>query len=215
MSFDAAGLKTRHREIRAGQGEHLRLRLHRALSWLARAEREREDVDACFVFLWIALHAAYAGTAGFVTAQRTQANLFLAKLLALDHEQRLRQALFEPLDGPVRALVQDRHAFAPFWQATREHDAEADWQAAFDAVQRLAAEARQAGDTANLLSIVLDRLQVLRDRLLHGGVTWNDARHRDRVKDGVAILGTLLPIMLDLMMDAGDETFAPIAYPAR
>ena len=55
----AVGLKARHREIRDAQPEALRLRIHRALSWLLRSEQEN-DPDARFIFQWIALNAAYA-----------------------------------------------------------------------------------------------------------------------------------------------------------
>ena len=36
------------------------LRMRRATSWLARAEQERDDPDAAFIFYWIAFNAAYA-----------------------------------------------------------------------------------------------------------------------------------------------------------
>ena len=52
-------LKDRHRNTRAGMPEALNLRIHRALSWLQRAE-QCEDADGRFVFLWIAFNAAYA-----------------------------------------------------------------------------------------------------------------------------------------------------------
>src|SRR5690606_25406312 len=50
MQFQA--LKQRHRQERDNQHPNLRLRLHRALSWLDRAE-QADDVDGRFVFLWI------------------------------------------------------------------------------------------------------------------------------------------------------------------
>ena len=37
----------------------MRTRLHRALSWLGRAEHEKDDDDARFLFLWVAFNAAY------------------------------------------------------------------------------------------------------------------------------------------------------------
>ena len=40
--------------------ERLGLRVHRALSWVERAERESDDPDAAFIFYWIAFNAAYA-----------------------------------------------------------------------------------------------------------------------------------------------------------
>ena len=54
-----ATLKRRHRQERDSQPTNLSLRLHRALSWLNRAE-QAEDDDGRFIFLWIAFNAAYA-----------------------------------------------------------------------------------------------------------------------------------------------------------
>ncbi|WOA30142.1 HEPN domain-containing protein [Alloalcanivorax xenomutans] len=52
-------LKTRQRQERHGYPDNLSLRVHRALSWLDRAEQEA-DPDSRFIFLWIAFNAAYA-----------------------------------------------------------------------------------------------------------------------------------------------------------
>jgi hypothetical protein len=52
--------KARQRELRHTFPESLGLRVHRALSWLNRAEQEPDDHDARFIFLWIAFNAAYA-----------------------------------------------------------------------------------------------------------------------------------------------------------
>lgn len=59
MQFQS--LKQRHRQELDAQHPNLRLRLrvHRALSWLDRAE-QADDLDGRFIFLWIAFNAAYA-----------------------------------------------------------------------------------------------------------------------------------------------------------
>ena len=57
MNFEQ--LKTRHRTLRKHAPGNLNLRVHRALSWLQRAEMA-EDEDGRFIFLWIAFNAAYA-----------------------------------------------------------------------------------------------------------------------------------------------------------
>jgi len=57
---DFERLKARQRAERERYPPNLGLRVHRALSWLGRAEQLVEDVDARFVFLWIAFNAAYA-----------------------------------------------------------------------------------------------------------------------------------------------------------
>ena len=50
-------LKNRHRQLREQAPTNLTLRVHRALSWLQRAEMA-EDEDGQFIFLWIACNAA-------------------------------------------------------------------------------------------------------------------------------------------------------------
>ena len=57
MNYDA--IRARHRAVRDGYPPDLNLRLHRALSWLKRAEMAEDD-DGRFIFLWIAFNAAYA-----------------------------------------------------------------------------------------------------------------------------------------------------------
>jgi len=58
--MDYASLKARHRAEREGWHANLSLRVHRALSWLERAEElaAQEDPDGEFIFLWIAFNAA-------------------------------------------------------------------------------------------------------------------------------------------------------------
>jgi hypothetical protein len=53
-------LKQQQRAERDGHSESLGLRVHRALSWLDRAEKENDDIDAQFIFLWISFNSAYA-----------------------------------------------------------------------------------------------------------------------------------------------------------
>jgi hypothetical protein len=68
-------------------------------------------------------------------------------------------------------------------------------------------------DTARVLAIVFDRLYVLRNQLVHGGATWNSGVNRQQVKDGAAILGTLLPLLLDLMITHPAQDHGEILYP--
>lgn len=48
-----------------------------------------------------------------------------------------------------------------------------------------------------LLSIVLDRLSVLRNQRIHGGATWASAVNHAQVKDGADILGVGCPWSLN------------------
>jgi hypothetical protein len=64
-----------------------------------------------------------------------------------------------------------------------------------------------------LLCIVFDRLYVLRCSLVHGGSTWNSQLNRSQVNDGVQLLRTLLPVMLELMIEHPGLELGPIAFP--
>ena len=210
---DAAALKARHREIRDGQPEALRVRIHRALSWLQRAEQEADDPDLRLVLLWIALNAAYAREFGREERERDRAAAFFAQVVALDAQGRLHAALFDRFSGPIRGLVENRFAYEPFWTALRMHDSSGEWEHSFASSRKLATRAVVMRDTALVLSIVFDRLYVLRNQLVHGGATWNSQANRAQLRDGAAILGTLVPLLLELMMEHPGEDYGDVLYP--
>ena len=68
-------------------------------------------------------------------------------------------------------------------------------------------------DTKVVLSMLFDRLYVLRNQLMHGGSTWNSSINRDQVRDGARILGFLVPIFVELMMDNPDVAWGHPYYP--
>ena len=74
-------------------------------------------------------------------------------------------------------------------------------------------QALKDSDTARVLSFVYDRLYVLRNQLVHGGSTWNSSINRAQVRDGAAILGFLLPVFVDIMMDNPTENWGRPFYP--
>ena len=86
MRFES--LKDRQREERGGWPENLGLRVHRALSWLHRAEQldHAGDTDGQFIFLWIAFNAAYATEIDekYRDSEQQTFRAFLAKLDGLD-----------------------------------------------------------------------------------------------------------------------------------
>ena len=66
---------------------------------------------------------------------------------------------------------------------------------------------------APLFSIVLDRLYVLRNQVLQGGATYQSRVNREQVRDGVALLSSIMPIIISIMLDTGEEDWGDIAYP--
>lgn len=193
--------------------ESSRVRLHRSLSWLARAEREGEDLDARYLFLWIAFNAAYAREFGENESERERLRQFIAALLAADGQQRLHQLLFSQFRGPIRLMIDNQFVFEPFWRALREHDASGQWERSFISSKKAALASLMRGETATVLSIVFDRLYVLRNQLVHGGATWQSRVNRAQLRDGVHILQALLPVMVELMLDHPQPDFGDVLYP--
>ena len=209
----AAELKDRHRQIRDQEPDALRLRIHRALSWLIRSEQEHTDADLRFVLQWIAMNAAYAREFGREETERTRAKAFLDTLVALDTQKRLHQALFQQFTGPIRTLIDNKFTFEPFWTAMRTHDASNRWEEGFANSKKAAFAAVMQGDTTKVLGIVFDRLYVLRNQLVHGGATWNSQVNRAQLTDAVAILGTLVPLIISVMMDHPAQDYGDALYP--
>ena len=211
LTFDT--LKQRHRAVRDGQDADAATRLHRAISWLRRAEQEADDPDACFIFQWIALNAAYAREFSHDQSERDRFRQFVATLVGLDAQRSLHQALFNKFSGPIRLLIDNRFVFEPFWTALREHDSSNRWETGFARGNEMAMAAMLGQDTPTVLSIVFDRLYVLRNQLVHGGATWNSQVNRQQLRDGVAILGTLVPLILTVMLEHPHHDFGEVLYP--
>lgn len=213
---DFARLKARQRASRHGFPETMGLRAHRAISWIGRAEASGDDADARFGFLWIAFNAAYADETEFQRAPPGERAAFVGyfgRLVALDREKRIYNALWRRFSGPVRVLMDNRFVFNSFWQHQNGIAGNADWEARFAAGAVAFNKAFERGDTVRVLTMVFDRLYVLRNLIVHGGSTWNSSVNRAQVRDGVAILGFLLPVFVDLMMDHPDGDWGRPFYP--
>lgn len=211
--MDSTALKEAHRLVRDAQPDSTRVRLHRAISWVNRAEQEDQDTDARFLFLWIALNAAYAQEFGSENAEREQLRRFFEALLAHDRQGSLQDILFKQFPGPIRTLVGNRFVYARFWKALREHDSSNRWAERFATDQRCALQAVVERRTEVVLSIVLDRLYVRRNQLVHGGATWDSQANRAQLRDGAAILGQLVPTILQLMLQDVAPELGEVAYP--
>jgi len=209
----AAPLKQRLQSLGEGGGCNFGTRLHRAISWLVRSEQETDDLDARFVFQWVALTAAYAREFSCEENERARFQRFVLTLVQLDVARSLHEILFRQFSGPIRLLVDNSYVFEPFWTALRIHDSSHHWENAFSASKCLAMHAITGGDTATVLSVVFDRLYVLRNQLVHGGATWNSHVNREQLRDGIAILGALVPQVIALMLDHPAHDFGDVLYP--
>jgi hypothetical protein len=115
MEFER--LKERHRAERGPWHPNLSLRVHRALSWLNRAEQlaEQGDVDGQFILLWIAFNAAYATEIDEKYRESEQQTFrgFLEKLTELDAaKKRFDAMVWTEFPKSIRVLLDNQFVFA-------------------------------------------------------------------------------------------------------
>ena len=207
-------LKTKQREIRSGFPEQLGLRIHRAISWLGRSEHEADDHDLRFILLWVGFNAAYAHDVGTdMTGERAAFKTYFDALVELDAGHRIYNAVWTRFPHEIRILLNNKYVFAPFWNHQNGQDGYENWAETLAGSQRVIGTAMAQRDTSRLLSIMFDRLYVLRNQLVHGGATWNSSVNRSQVRDGAAVLGTLLPVFIDIMMDNPSRDWGKTFYP--
>lgn len=212
-------LKAKQRSLRAGFQTPLTLRVHRALSWLRRAEAEDQDHDVRFILLWIGFNAAYAGDVEASASdsapegERGLFQTFFSTLVKFDARHRVYDAVWQRFSHEIRLLLDNRYVYHPFWQHQNGASGYGDWELKLERSRTAIKHALRDHDTARILSILFDRLYVLRNQLVHGGATWNSDVNRDQVRDGTSILSCLLPIFIDLMMDNPEHTWPMPNYP--
>ena len=91
--MNLSGIKTYYQDHKNTYSEHFRLRIHRSLSWLEKAEERWsvQDWDFAFQSMWIAFNAAYAYELDGRTmpADRNKFQTFLNKVCALDTDKQI------------------------------------------------------------------------------------------------------------------------------
>lgn len=208
-----ATLKTRQRAERGSHPESIALRIHRALSWLQRSE-QCDDDDGRFVFLWIAFNAAYANELGdSKMAEGQQFSLFLKRLIDLDSKKQLHQIIWQQYAGAIRLLLDNPFVYQPFWNHQNRQPGFENWQEHFQQAKKASHKALASNDTCALLGIVFSRLYTLRNQLVHGGATWNSKTNREQLRDANCILGDIVPVVIEILLDNTDAHWGEACYP--
>ncbi|PJB30929.1 MAG: hypothetical protein CO109_12700 [Deltaproteobacteria bacterium CG_4_9_14_3_um_filter_65_9] len=212
--MEHSALKQRHRLVRDGHPTNLTLRIHRALSWLNRAEQS-DDMDGKFIFLWIAFNAAYAQELDDSdrTSDKVTFTAFLQKLCDLDTSKRIDDLIWKEFSGSIRTLLDNPYVFHLFWEFQRGRIGEVEWKDRFASAKKSAQSALASGNTLALLSVMFNRLYTLRNQLMHGGATWGGKVNRDQLRDCTRLLGKLVPVIIAVMMDNPNALWGDAVYP--
>lgn len=208
-------LKLRQREERGDHHINLGLRIHRALSWLNRAERCTDDDDGRFIFLWISFNAAYANDFDNDNRffEKKVFRNFLNRLCEFDKGRNLYAVIWSEFSKSIRVLLDNEYVYQPFWDFQNKKIDEATWKQQFESARAQANRALSSENTGEVLAIIFNRLYTLRNQLIHGGATWNSQTNRDQIRDSVNILGKLVPIIIEIMLDNANTIWGEPCYP--
>jgi len=215
MKLNYENLKQRQRKEREMQPEGLKVRLHRALSWLNLAEQTLDE-DMRFVALWISFNAAY-GVDSELERSSTgeQYNQFVSRIIELDHGQLIYPLLWQQFTNSIRLILDNKYIYQPFWNHQTGQVNFAPWEDSFRNAKIAAQKMLINKDSAGLLSVVFSRLYTLRNQIIHGGASWNSSLNRSQVSDANKLLMELLPIIIKIMMDSPKEYWSPVSYPVQ
>ena len=216
LTFDGSyvALKARHRNLRQDFDESFSIRIHRALSWLERAEKETDDADAAFIFYWISFNANYSIDRAHSNriSEGQQFRDFFNLVTKLDKSNSLYEIVWERFTQEIRSLLNNEYIYANFWHIS--HKGEGDnWQKGFQETREIVNRALVAKNTVVILQILFSRLYTLRNQLVHGNATWNGTINRQQVNDGFKLISNLQPLFLSIMMDNPNENWGKLAFP--
>jgi len=209
-------LRDREDKEKDTYSENLGIRIHRALSWLNRAEQCSDDADSHVIFLWIAFNAAYAYEICFEDSvdQKKMFEGFIDRLCKLDNENRMEHLVWDEFAHSIRVLLDNKYVFQPFWNhLNNKKTTEKEWKVSFARAKSSAKYALRNRNTAKVLTLVLSRVYTLRNQIVHGGATWNSSVNRRQVTDGSKFMGRLVPLLIEIMMDNPDEPWDKPCYP--
>jgi len=193
--------------------EVVEIRLRRARSWLRKARKaaENSDLDAQFVFLWIAFNALY-GTPRY---RRNNDDTYTGEtgdfLAFLDEVGRLSRGRLDTCLGRVESDVREV-LLSPFLniECWRQWD-----KGGVRDRRKRRASSCNTYEKAHRLGRVFLQLYTLRNQVLHGAATDGGQRNRESLRHAIPILDGLVPVCIDLVAEHGTKirTLAPIPFP--
>ena len=138
---------------------------------------------------------------------------FIRKINRIDTENVISDYVMREISQTIVNLVSNQYVFRDFWSYHNGDSTSANWKSKLAKSEMRVKGWLEHGETVRVLATLFDRLYVLRNQLVHGGATWNSSVSKEQVKDGAEIMGFLVPVFIDLMIDNADRFDSPAYYP--
>ena len=205
QSRSVAELDALYHQLRVNFSKSLRLRLHRALSWLKRADSLDADHDLQFICYWVSFNALYGRQISFEhedrpaelqSGDRNGFKYFLNLLCKEDSDNQIYTLLWQQFSGSIRIFLSNRYTYQAFWNYHCGLLSDAQALHLWEENQRLVQSALAKQNSSLLMALLFDRLYTVRNQLIHGASTYNSRVNREQVIDGCHILSMLLPVLI-------------------
>lgn len=207
----AAALEAKWRGSIDSEGQtDFNARMRRVTSWLKRATQEESDMDAEFIFYWIAFNSAYGGD-GY--PEKEAFRRFFRKILTLGASRGILDKIRRQCPEAIASFRDNEYVFPKFWtENTHQGTHPSEWEHLFLSSNHKIDEGIKNGKVLHVLDELFDRLYILRNQLLHGGATWKGGVNRKQVENGAAIMRVLVPYFIDIMLDNPTEGWGEPYY---
>jgi hypothetical protein len=215
VDLSPASLRTRFRQQCAATRDvyqNWQIRVHRCLSWLDRAvEFPEAELEARFLFLWIALNSLYSRwDAGKNAPDGDSAarSAFLDRICRMDAGR--VAVVLHGNHGLLKRVLGDPYLSQIFWR--NPDDPKSKGRATED-VHRLDCHLKRR-EYATVLKQALDRVFVLRGQIVHGASTRGSRLNRAGLKYGTQLLGHVVPAIVHIVIErcCGDD-WSELCYP--
>ncbi len=188
-------------------------RLHRAQSWISRVEtfQEWDDYHGPFMAYWIAFNALY-GRHDELRGKNDIDDIkwFLSRICELDDG-----SLSQTLSGIKRKtdrLLKDQFLSRTYWEEGSSSRFKEKQKEDFEKAQT----AYDRGKLRGYLTILFDRLRVLRNQILHGCSTDRKSLNKNSLRPALEILEALVPQFWEIFKAHGQKSdWGKVPYPRK
>ena len=209
---------TKHKELfEAETHDAIRLRMHRAFSWMRKAQEFEipENADARLIFSWIGLNTLYAKWDSNIHNREPEWKVreeFLRWIVKKDVRGRIQGVILDNRKLCDR-LLSEEHLINSYWGNPTEQEA----RKARTKPRKIGKHYHDAEDVINVLIPLTKCVTMLRSQLVHGMSTYGSSANRDVVEAGAKVVFDLVITLLQVIAEDGlwedDSAWQPVPYP--
>ena len=193
------------------------LRTRRAISWLGRAEEEKEE-DARFIFLWVSFNALYGQLPVPKSEKGAESDMFndYFRVLAGLGEDAIERicGIFENGQGESKNLLRNKYIFKEFWDFQHyEESTSKECMAKLKCQEKQFQENKRQKEVSPMLETVFSRIYVMRNQMMHGSTAKDSPRAGSQRRDCTRFMEIAVPVFIDMMLDKPDEDWGRVYYP--